>query len=194
MHYVYCGVLIASTIFYRRLIMVLNGCLNSQACSREVDFCCTVVVPANFDRTMVMDNMNQMIPAQPTVGIDTSCLQCVVDQCTTRGTAADPCGGEDLECDVMLDVIKAVGCIPFYVSLPVTNSNNNTSTAVCCSGTVCVDNILCVACNGNDQACPDFDQTTVLVTAVTAATENVCGETALEITGTITLPDCVTTP
>jgi hypothetical protein len=154
-------------------------------CDNTVEFCCSVVVPEGFE---VIQN------AMVSVGLDTSCLECVVDQCTTVGTVTNPCDSQDtFTCDVDLDVIKAIGCIRLYVALPIMNATNNTTTSVCCSSNVCVNNKLCVACEEDNQACPDFDTgTTVVVDSVDDITPNQddCGETIVQISGTITLPSC----
>ncbi|KGX90180.1 hypothetical protein [Pontibacillus marinus] len=151
-------------------------------CGNEVDFCCTVVVPSNFT-----------LNGTATVGIETSALKCVVEQCTQQDVSIpDPCDGENpLSCDVVIDVVKAEGCIPFYLAQPVTNSSNGTSTSVGCTGTVCVDRILCSSCS-SEGVCDGIDFDTSRVTNINSPIMigTSCNDTIYEISGTITLPSC----
>lgn len=165
----------------------LPGC---DDCENTINFCCTLVVPPNF--TFSCGNAT---------GLDTSCLQCVLEPCTVDAIVPNPCNpqGPTLSCPIEINAVIAVGCITFYASAHFINTQNGSEADFCCKGTVCVDNVICHVCADDPNPCEEgfFDQTSASFSTATPVLDRkgnpitTCsGDTIWELEGTITLPSC----
>lgn len=141
-----------------------------------VDFCCAMNFPANF------------VPLQaslrnPRILYDVSSLKCIIEECC--------CGG------CIHHDIRIVGCIPFIINVRVDSTDmcpvNGPNVFACCSGTACVDNVVCSACTYKDAvlACNTISQKltcTGITVDLMANTIDNCG--IVEISGCFHLPPC----
>lgn len=164
--------------------LVVEGCIQTSCapCDDTVNFCCSVVVPPNF----TIDT------ASAQVGFETNCLQCVLEPCFVNVEIPTPCGSP-LNCDVDINSVRAVGCIPFYVSVTGTHNQNGSIASFCCQGVTCVDNVICSICLDEENPCaPGFFDTTTVNTPISVklAGTDPCGNQIYTISGTLRLPAC----
>lgn len=104
-----------------------------------VDFCCTVNLPEPFQ---------PYYPIYPKIIYDLSCLKVIVEDC-----CKDIKIGWD-KLSVPVYNIRVVGCIPFIVNIPLKHDSPTTcvksydnTVSACCSGSVCVDNVIDQVCS-----------------------------------------------
>jgi hypothetical protein len=160
-------------------------------CDNTVEFCTTIVVPPHFE--YVPNECNS-------TGIDTSCLQCVLEPCTVQAQIKNPCDPtKSLHCPVEINAVRAIGCITFYATSHFKNTINNSRANFCSKGTVCVDNIICYVCADDDNPCSQrfFSKTVASKSTAKQLKDHLgkpittCdGHTIWELRGTITLPSC----
>ncbi|MFW5986477.1 MAG: hypothetical protein ACOCQH_03845 [Halanaerobiales bacterium] len=130
--------------------MKLESCCNSKNNGSEVPFCCLQPVPPNLeidkDR---LKKENLEITFTPDLA------------CCIREETVD-CNINGANCEFEGKILKLVGCIEYAISTldnsdPISGEKGNEAVAACCSGTVCVNNIVCCVVNGLE--CPeDLDQ------------------------------------
>lgn len=164
--------------------LAVEGCVetNCALCDDTVNFCSSVIVPPNF----TIDT------ASAQVGFETNCLQCVLEPCFVNLEIPTPCGGP-LNCDVDINSVRAVGCIPFYVSVVGTHNQNGSTSSFCSQGAACVDNVICSIClEGENPCAPGFFDATTVNTPITVrlASTDTCGNRTYVISGTFQLPSC----
>ncbi|KAA9013462.1 hypothetical protein [Niallia endozanthoxylica] len=167
--------------------LVVEGCIPAEllcgTCNNTVDFCQSIIVPPNFS----------VNTASGTAGIDTDCLQCTLEPCLVNVEIPNPCG-DNFRCNVEVNAVRAIGCIPFYISVTATHSTNGSFATFCGKGVTCVDNIICFTCLDADNPCVDgfFDDAFVVPGSIIVTPECVdsCGNQIFTVTGSIQLPSC----
>ncbi|HDR4422862.1 TPA: hypothetical protein QCU60_004304 [Bacillus cereus] len=141
--------------------------------------CCRVLVPAGFSAN----------PYNASVAFDPSQLDCCAEPCLIPGfDVPTPCGY--IKCPVEINRIRAFGCIPYVVSIPVTNDSCSTSSSanLSCQGDVCVNTITCLSCSPN--VCPEFCDTTLYAVFVTDFYTGACGDITIELQVVFQLSKC----
>lgn len=165
----------------------IEGCIPGCPSNRRVDFCCILNVPGNLG--IVPQDFLRVL-------FSTDCLRCVVEPCSANVTV---CG---CPIPVTLYNVRIVGCIPFLINHAVNStecfSNPNFLMDLCCSDSVCVNNVICTRCNQADAnaACERIRQkltncncTTVTFNPVTNLNCNGVLK-GLQVSGFFTLPNC----
>ncbi|MBO3312427.1 hypothetical protein [Clostridium perfringens] len=145
------------------------------AIDSTVDFCCAMNFPANFEPANTGNVPRRML-------YDVSSLKCIIEECCCNG-----CVQHD---------IRIVGCIPYILNARVTPSDlcyfNNDQVFISCSGTVCVDNVVCRVCTYKDAvlACESINNL-LNCENITPSFEGAnFYNCALEVNGYFTLPTC----
>ncbi|MGM0472241.1 MAG: hypothetical protein ACQEQI_08180 [Bacillota bacterium] len=150
---------------------------------REVSFCCLQIVPASLE----VDNLT----AEDLEITFTPRLRC----CQST---------EEVSCfqtaEIELSVIKLVGCIDYAISTiegGILGDFGSETVDLCCSSTVCVNNIICVA--DDEFSCPDnlteeleINPITVELDGVTVEdcpASNQSDKQIIKFRGQFTLPD-----
>ncbi|WP_141402267.1 ABC transporter permease [Bacillus cereus] len=103
----------------------------------KVPFCCIFQVPHGF----------QYVPhSAPKIAYNLDCLSVVEESCR-KTIQVEDCG----PVEVKLSLLKVVGCISYIANATVEgecgkdcdyDANGHHWTNVCCSGSICVDNVL----------------------------------------------------
>lgn len=161
--------------------------------NRRVDFCCAVNFPGKFEPEFDKGKIN------PRIIYDLSCLKVIVEECCT----AYPSSTSTNRISVPGYNIRIVGCIPFIVNLPVKNQLTDKICArplallleptvyACCSGSVCVDNVIGKVCSQRQAIlASDIELTcrNVEVKNLLATQSNNPNQCAVIVTGYFELP------
>ncbi|PFK21664.1 ABC transporter permease [Bacillus cereus] len=103
----------------------------------KIPFCCTVNFPHGF----------QYVPNEThKIAYNLDCISVVEEKCR-KIIQVDGCG----PVEVTLNLLKVVGCIPYITNATVEgqcgsncecNPHGKHSISVCCSGSICVNNVL----------------------------------------------------
>ncbi len=174
-----------------------------QPCSRLANFCCITDIP---DGLAIRSSASDF-----RVVYDPRGLRCCVEE--TNITVTPPSGCVDLTIPVF--AVRVVGCIPVSISLLAFESrcgvnlvprpSQDNRVALCCSTTVCVDNVICyrgtraqaeAACAAIRAAISTDPCTNVPLLSAFARAFTIpfgsCADRArvLAFTGTFQLPDC----
>ncbi|WP_176512353.1 hypothetical protein [Bacillus cereus] len=103
----------------------------------NIPFCCVVNIPHGFEYA---PNGTHKIAH------NLDCLSVIEEKCR-KTIQVDGCG----PVEVTLNLLKVVGCIPYITNATVAgkcssncdcNSNGKRHISVCCSGSICADNVL----------------------------------------------------
>ena len=161
-------------------------------CDRLVPFCCDFIVPKHLDNIDLDSFFLVLVP------IDTSCLQCSIDECTiTIDNVSNPCGPGTLPAvDVTVDAAHFTGCLSFDFCLtafePFDPVFYNNGSSFCCSGTSCVDNVVAVGPTGTLN-CNDFDPRLIFpIFSLSTPIRTECGNRVVSASGDFILPTSVT--
>jgi hypothetical protein len=164
--------------------LAVEGCIPTScgACDNTVDFCCSVTVPSAFN----VDTESAL------VGFDTDCLKCVLEPCFINVEVPNPCG-DPLLCNVDVNRVRAIGCIPFYVSVTGINGANGSTASFSGKDVACVDNVICLKCLEDDNPCDsEFFNAINVNEPVTVRLDGIdsCGNQMYAVSGTFQLPSC----
>jgi hypothetical protein len=164
--------------------LVVEGCIptNCGPFDTTVDFFCSVTVPPNFN----------VDPESALVGFETDCLQCVLEPCFINVEIPNPFG-DPLCCDVDINAVRAIGCIPFYVSVKGTNGLNGSTAALSSRDVTCVDHVICLRCQDDENPCDSEFFNAIRVNAPVTVTLDVTdsnGNQIYTVSGTFQLPTC----
>lgn len=156
-------------------------------CNRLVPFCTDVLIPGYLN---IIGGVNG-------IAIDTSCLECSIDECTVPVDVPNPCGpGTISGANATLDAVHFTGCLSFNISIeayePFETGFPFNYTNFCGSGTSCVDNIVCVG-PSSTLSCEDFDPRAILsqITFFDIRTTACNNNRVLSIGGNFILPTCL---
>ncbi|PEA01354.1 hypothetical protein CON37_28385, partial [Bacillus cereus] len=103
----------------------------------NIPFCCVVTVPHGFE--YVPNGTHK-------IAYNLDCVSVVEETCR-KTIQVDGCG----PVEVTLNLLKVVGCIPYIANATVAgecgsncdcDSNGKHHISLCCSGRICVDNVL----------------------------------------------------
>ncbi|PGO56274.1 ABC transporter permease [Bacillus cereus] len=103
----------------------------------KIPFCCTVNTPHGFQ---------YIANETPKIAYNLDCVSVIEEKCK-KTIQVDGCG----PVEVTLNLLKVVGCIPYIANATVTGDCGSNSECdphgkhhihVCCSGSICVDNVL----------------------------------------------------
>ncbi|PHG14136.1 ABC transporter permease [Bacillus toyonensis] len=155
---------------------------NKPECCEEVKtkipFCCTIQVPHGF----------QYVPNEPpNIAYALDCLSVITETCR-KTIHVDDCG----PVEVTLNLLKVVGCIPYIVNATVEgdcgkdctcNPNGKHQIRVCCSDSICVNNVL--KCSLECVPHHTIDCHNVVVTDLKVTPRQEHGYQLLQITGMI---------
>ncbi|MGX5576588.1 ABC transporter permease [Bacillus toyonensis] len=156
---------------------------NKRECCEEVNtklpFCCTVNVPHGF----------QYVPqSTPKIAYHVDCLSVVKESCR-KTIHVEDCG----PVEVTLNLLKVVGCIPYIVNATVESEcgkdcehdpyGKHHRISVCCSGNICVENVLKCSIECLPHYTIDCHNVVVSDLKVTPIQEHGCQ--LLQFTGTI---------
>lgn len=160
------------------------NCSSQNPCDRLVPFCGSVRVPTGFRLFPILS------PVVNLFTFDTSCLRCVIEPHTvTVPPIPNPCPGQPpiTCCTATLNRVRIVGDIKFFANVGIiTSCCFNGIATLCCSDTVCVDNIIGYTCSCDTH----FDMCDVRLKNVCVSNVDTdrCGNKTLTIRGTFELP------
>lgn len=112
-------------------------------CDNVIEFCVEAIVPDGF--TFDVEGFNNFSFCS-----DVSGLACVLESVGVDASINNPCGGT-LTCPVVIDAVRAVGCVRFHVNIGelVPNQegiNFGNSCTLCFDKTVCVNQVIGYTC------------------------------------------------
>lgn len=117
--------------------------VQQEGCTNVIEFCADAIVPEGF-------RFNFDYFRSHSFCTDVSNLACVLEPVQVNASIENPCGGE-LTCPVLIDSVRAVGCVRFHVNLGQLVPNQEgydfgNPCTLCFDKTVCVNQVIGYTC------------------------------------------------